>query len=55
MNRVTRDQGFAAAAPNPKTSVTWAMSRQGHECEVMIEILLDAGVRIDEIDEAGLR
>jgi hypothetical protein len=31
------------------------MSRQWRECEVVIEILLDAGLRIDEIDEASLR
>ena len=55
MNRVTRDQGLAAVAPNPETGMTWAMSRQWRECEVVIEFLLDAGVRIDEIDEASLR
>ena len=55
MNRVTCDQGLAATAPNPETRMTRAMPRQWRECEVVIEVLLDAGVRIDEIDEAGLR
>jgi hypothetical protein len=55
MNRVTCDQGFPTVAPNPETGMTWAMSRQRGECEVVIEILLDAGVGIDEIDEASLR
>jgi hypothetical protein len=54
MNRVTCDQGFAATAPNPETRMTRAMPRQWRECEVVIEVLLDAGVRIDEIDEASL-
>src|ERR1700691_2435182 len=55
MNRVTCDQGFAATAPNPETRMTRAMPRQWRECEVVIEIPFDAGVGIDEIDEAGLR